>query len=71
MTNRPSAEHLIWFMDIVSLSKNLNILRSLGNALLETSNTLKTPFSVPINATLPSTLTSRAVGFEKKVILAS
>jgi len=46
-------------------------LSNLGYALLETSNTLRTPFSVPMNATLPSLLTSKAVGFEKNVILAS
>jgi len=58
-------------IDIVSLSKNLKILRSLGKALFETSKTLSTPFSEPINATWPSTLTSTAVGLEKKVMRAS
>jgi len=58
-------------MNIVSLSKNLKILSNRGYALLETSKTLRTPFSVPMNATLPSLLTSKAVGFEKNVILES
>ena len=71
ITYLPSWLHLIWLIDIVSLSKNLKIFKSLGKALFETSKILKTPFSVPIKATFPSTLTSSAVGLEKKVMRAS
>jgi hypothetical protein len=58
-------------IDMVSFSKKRKIFKRRGKALLETSKTLRTPFSDPMKATLPSTLTSKAVGLEKKVIRAN